>query len=261
MRVVLFLLCAFLGALHAQESWYDKFKIGVEAGLFMNDFDGDIQNATPSTTTFQEELHYKDTDSSFFALRISNDVPYVPDVDISYMNVTQNKNAVLVDKKVVTLGADYNGTVRSQIDYSVLNVVLKATFKHKGSMQKFLRWDFYSGDIEYSLGVNAKTISYRFDIENEDGSLPSFITVDALIPLPHAGVRYYWYDFVVYAHASALSFSDAKAMNYEYGLDYRLFNGFFISASYMHEEFEATERRDTVKFESYGNKFSVKYLF
>lgn len=257
-----FLVCAaLLSSLYAQNEWYDKIKIGVEAGLFMNDFEGDIENATPSTTYFRDELNYKDTDSSFFALKITNDFAYVPDLDISYMNVKQNKNAILEDKKVVTLGADYNGSVRSTIDYSVLNVVVKGTLKSKGSMKKFLRWDIYSGDMEYSLGLNAKMIRYRFDIENDDGTLPSFISVDSLIPLPYAGIKYYWYDFAVYGHVSALSFSEAKAMNYEYGIDYRLFKGFYASASFMHEEFEATERQDTVTFETEGTKLSVKYVF
>lgn len=261
MKTLSFLVIMLFGALNAHAAWYDKVHVGVEAGIFMNDFGGDIQNATPSTTDFQNELNYKDTDSSFFALTLSNDYNYIPDLDISYMGVEQNKNAILDNKKVITLGADYNGTIRSTIEYSVLNVVLKSTFKHKGSMTKVLFWDMYSGDLVYNLGVNAKLISYRFDIEQSDATLPSFISVDSFIPLPYAGVRYYWYDLSVYGHISALSFLDAKAMSYEYGVDYQLFKGFYLSASYMYEEFEATEKQDTVKFESYGNKFGVKYKF
>lgn len=261
MKTIFLSFVLFLGTLSAAESWYEKFSLGAEAGIFMNDFGGDIENATPSKTDFQDELNYKDTDSSFFGLYLTNDIDYVPDLDITYMNVKQNRNAVLENKKVITLGADYNGSIRSTIDYSVLNVVLKSSFKYRGSMKKVLFWNLYSGDIEYNLGVNAKFVSYRFDIETSEAELPSFISVDSAIILPYVGVKYYWYDFIVHAHASALSLSDAKATSYQYGIDYQLFQGFYVSASFMHEEFEATEKQDTVKFQSYGNKLSVKYNF
>lgn len=261
MRILFLMFLPLLGALYAQDSWYEKFHPSFEAGLFMNDFDGDISNATPSEVKFRDELNYDNTNSSFFALRLSNDYNYVPDIDISYMNVQQNKNSELNTTRVITQGGDYNGTIRTKIDYSVLNVVLKSSFKYKGSMAKFWMWDFYTGDIEYNLGLNTKLISYRFDIEHADGSLPSFISVDSVLVLPYVGVKYYWYDFVAYAHGSALSFSEAKAINYEYGLDYRLIKGMYISASYMYEEFEATEKQDTVYFQSYGPKFSIKYHF
>ena len=254
-------LCFLLSSLSGADSWYDKFHLGIEAGIFMNDFGGDIENATPSTTDFQNDLGYKNTDSSYFALHLKNDIDYIPDLDISYMNVEQNRNAILDDKKVVTLGADYNGTIRSKISYSVLNAVIKSSFKYKGSMQKVFFWDLYTGDIEYNVGINAKLINYRFDIEKSDATFPSYITVNSAIILPYVGVNYYWYDFVLHGNVSALSFSDAKATSYEFGVDYQVFKNFYISASYMREEFEATEKQDTVKFESYGNKLSVKYNF
>jgi len=261
MRLLFLMLLPLLGNLYAQDSWYDKFHPGIEAGIFMNDFGGDISNATPSNVDFRDELLYENTNSSYFALTLNNDYDYVPDFEISYMNVEQNKNAELNSTRVITLGALYDGQIRSKIEYSVLNVILKSSFKYKGSMTRFLFWDVYSGDIEYNFGINAKNISYRFDIEKSDGTLPSFISVDSFIPLPYVGVKYYWYDFMFYAHGSALSFLDAKAIDYEAGLDYRLIEKFYVGASYMHEEFEATERQDTVYFKSYGAKLSFKYYF
>jgi len=259
-RLLLFVSLIF-GTLHAADSWYERFTLGVEAGIFMNDFGGDIENATPSKTDFQDDLNYKDTYSSFFALHLKNDIKYLPDLEINYMNVEQNKNAILEDQRVITEAAEYNSTVRSKISYSVLNTILKSSFKFKGSMKKVLFWNLYTGDIEYNLGLNAKFINYRFDIEKSDTTLQSFISVNSAIILPYAGMRYYWYDFILYGHASALSFSDAKATSYEFGVDYRIFDGLYVSASYMHEDFEATEKQDTVTFRSYGNKLSIKYNF
>lgn len=227
----------------------------------MNDFGGDIENATPSSTDFQDDLGYRDTHSSFFALRLKNDIDYIPDLDITYMNVEQNRNAILDDTRVIAAGEDYNGSIRSKISYSVLNAVIKSSFKHKGSMKKIFFWNLYTGDIEYNIGINAKLINYRFDIEKNTGEEPNFITVESAVVLPYLGARYYWYDLVLYGHISALSFSDAKATSYEFGLDYQVFDGFYVSASYMYEDFEATEKLDTVHFQSYGNKLSVKYNF
>jgi len=260
MKKLILSLCFLLSSLGAADSWYNKFHLGLEAGVFMNNFGGDIENATPSLTRFSDDLNYKNTDSSFFALHLKNDIDYVPDLDISYMNVQQNRNAELNDQKFVAAG-DYNGSVRSKISYNVLNTVVKSSFKYKGSMKKFFSWNFYTGDVEYNIGINAKFISYRFDIEKSDTTDANFISVESAIILPYLGAKYYWYDFILHGHVSALSFSDAKATSYEAGIDYQLFKNFYLSASYMYEDFEATEKLDTVYFKSYGNKLAMKYYF
>ncbi|MEA1983976.1 MAG: hypothetical protein U9N39_10565, partial [Campylobacterota bacterium] len=59
----------------------------------------------------------------------------------------------------------------------------------------------------------------------------------------------------------ALSFIEAKSTNYQLGASYRVVGGLSLSAAYLHEEFEAVEKSDTVSFSTSGYKLSFMYAF
>jgi len=89
----------------------------------------------------------------------------------------------------------------------------------------------------------------------------AWIKADILIPLPYLGMKYYRYNTVIYANVSALSFSEAKAVTYHAGIDYRIINTLYLGVSYLHEDFKALEREDTVTFSMDGYKVGFKYIF
>ena len=257
--LVLFFLAI---SLHGDDAWYSKFSAQIEAGVYMNEFGGDLSNSA-SVVDFADELGYEDTYASYFGLVIDNDYSYLPTLNISFINMKQDKDAVLNSNKKVVEKSDFNGSVNSKIDYSVINIALYGSLKQKGSMQRFLRWSFYTGDIEFNLGMNVKSINYQFQIRDMDDTTNTYhyVRVNTFVPLPYLGIRYYLYDLVVFANGSALSLADAKSTNYQAGLEYRVFENFYLGASYMYEDFEATEKEDKVNFQTSGGKFSFKYIF
>ena len=262
LRFLLFL--AFITSLNAAEqSWYNKIYPEIEAGMHFSDFDGTISNAY-SESDFREDYDYTETASSYFALSIYNENDYMPNIVFSYFNAKQNEDSDLNSQIYVADGVfDANDSVSTTIDYQVLNIALYQDLKIKGRRVKFLFWKFYPGDIEFDVGMNLKVITWEFQAKDAIASNPSshWITVDSQIPLPYLGSKYYYYDFRAYANVSALSFSEAKSTNYEVGFDYKVIKHLFLSASYMYEDFKATEKKDTIEFKTRGNKFSFKYVF
>lgn len=259
-KVVLAMLLAVFA--YAEDSWYSKWGVEVEAGIFLNEFDGDLRNAT-SRTDFADELLYKDSYASYFGLKIDNDYDFVPVVHISLIDMKQEKDAILQNTEEVA-GWNFKDSVSSEITYRVINAVFHNSYKIKGAMQKFLRWRYYSGDIEFNLGVNIKYIDYTLKIKNNWTTVPepyAFVNVNTFVALPYIGAKYYWYDFAILAEMSALSVSETKARHYQVGAEYRVYNDLFLNASYVHEDFQATEKKDKVDFKTYGTKFSFKYVF
>jgi hypothetical protein len=122
---------------------------------------------------------------------------------------------------------------------------------------------FYTGDLEFNIGLNTKLFQWEYQIQDLTNlsQSPSWITVNELIPLPYLGVKYHWYDFKLYADVSTLAFSSAKSTSYQFGIDYRVVSGLYLSAGYMSEEFEVVEQLDKVDFQTDGYKFSFKYTF
>ena len=259
------LVCLMLTSLYAKEkSWQEKIYISVEAGMHMSEFDGTLTNET-SSASFRDDFGYSDvTTSSYFALGLMFDYDYVPNIGISYFNDQQNTNMVLNKKiQVADKTFDVNSSVVTDIAYQVLNVVIYEDFKTKGSRVKFFKWNIYPGDIEFDVGINLKVIDWKYQIRDAatTGASTHWVRVEENIPLPYIGFKYYYYRFRAYANISSLSFSDAKSTNYEMGVDFRLVDELYISASYLYEDFEAVEKKDTVKFQTSGNKFSFKYIF
>jgi len=259
--LIFFLLISF--ELQAKE-WYENIHPTLEIGMHLSDFDGTAKN-TGSTSNFQDDFKYTDTSSSYFALDLRLDYPYAPNIQMSYFNDKQNQNTTLTKYTEIADGKfDANATMDSDIEYKVFNIVLYKDFKKKGKFVKYFGKIFYTGDIEFDVGVNLKFIDWRFnlrDAADED----YWDEVNSVIPLPYLGFRYAYYRLRFYTSISTLSFSDAKSTNYEIGVDFRVIDQLYIGASYLYEGFEATVTKDghtdKIDFNTAGNKLSFKYIF
>ncbi len=258
----LFLLVFLTLSLSAEEtSWYDKIETKIEAGLSVVDLDGTMVNPT-SYTYFVDDFDYVNSTYSYFRTDFKFDYDYMPNLDLSYSNMRQF-HRVRVDRPFEVAKVVFDTTVNTKIDHTVFNAVIYKTLKQKGKMVPFLRWKFYTGDIEYGIGINVKHVLFRFQVRDSlsEGTPYTYVQVRDFIPLPHFRFKYYRYNWIVYGDVSALSVAQAKAMSYQIGVDYQIINNLYLSTSYIYEDFSAIEKRDEIKFSSAGNKFSFKYVF
>ncbi|MDO8454145.1 MAG: hypothetical protein Q7S59_06195 [Sulfurimonas sp.] len=238
-------------------AWYTKIHPTVEAAIYLSDFQGTLSNAAPSVIDFKDDFKYANTASSFFSVETRFDYDYVPNIYISYFNMTQ-KNDVNISRGVTMVSTPFTNAA-TNIDYKVLNAVFFQDFKAKGAVKK----GFYLGDIELDIGANLKVIDYL--VRMKDNANPSAIymydKVDALIVLPYAGFKYYRYNFVLFGNISSLSYSESKATSYQFGIEYQVIKNIYLGYSYMYEDFQAIEKKDHIDFRTIGNKFSIKYAF
>lgn len=261
---ILFVFTLLISSHLVSAEWHEKIHPSIEVGMHLSDFDGTIENVN-SSSSFQNDFGYTDTSSSYFTFELKLDYDYAPNVEVSYFNDKQNSNSTFTKYTEIADGKfDVNETVHSSIDYQVLNVVLYKDFKKKGSMVRFFGKSFYTGDIEFDVGLNLKYIDWYFNVRDNDGE-DYWDEVNSIIPLPYIGFKYYYYRLQLYANISALSFSEAKSTNYEFGLYFRVIDDLYMGASYIYEGFEATVEKDdhidTVDFNTAGNKISFKYVF
>lgn len=262
LRNILIMTFVFTSFLHAKDSsWNDGISVKLEAGIFMNDLQGSVSNGV-SSMSFEDELGYTTSETSYFGMEFKFDYDYVPNIDIGYFDVEQNRDSVLDSNKTLA-SREFSGQVFSKMEYSVFHILLYKDIKYKGSYLNFLRWKVYSGDIEYDLGVNVKCINYMIRIKDftSDSDAYSYDRVNSILPMPYIGFKYFWYDFMVLGNVSAFSLDDTEFMSYQLSLDYRVLGNLYLSASYLYESFQALEKKDTVKFKTSGNKFSFKYKF
>jgi len=117
--------------------------------------------------------------------------------------------------------------------------------------------------LEFDIGLDTKLLKWNYEVQDLTNTAlsPSWIHVSEFIPLPYIGMKYYLYNFIMYADTSALAFSSAKSTSYQVGLDYRVVGGLYLSAAYIYEQFKVTEQQDIVDFKTAGYKFSFKYAF
>ncbi len=253
--LLIFPLCA------KEQNWYDNIDLKIEAGIYLPTFGGDISNVY-GETTFDEDLGYNDTTASYFSLFIKHDRAYTPNLIINYFNMKDNQHTTLTNSKNL-VDTSFDSSVATVINSSVLNVVLYQDLMLKGKYLKLFGTYYYTGDLEFDVGLDTKLVSWDFSIQDltDLSKEQSWIEVSEFIPLPYLGINYYLYNLVVYANVSTLSFVDAKATSYQAGVDYRVVDGLYLSAGYLYEEFEAVEDLDTITFNTSGYKFSFKYAF
>lgn len=248
--------------LYAVDSnWYSTVDTKIEASMYLPLSSGSISNSHGSSD-FYDDFGYTDLKASHFSIEFLLNDKYVPNISISYFRMDDNKDVNLT-KSVVVADGTFDALVSTDIKYSILDVAIYQDFKKKGRFFKFIGKQYYSGDIEFDAGLNAKMIYWKFNVKNKSNlsQTISWIKVDEFIPLPYIGVKYYLYDFSAYANISALAFSRAKSTSYQIGVDYRVINTLYLSAGYLYEQFKAVEKLDTVEFETTGYKFGFKYIF
>ena len=261
-RLLLLLSTALL--LQAKErSWYSHFTLEFEAGYQFAEFAGDISNGH-SSASFRDDFSYDNTAFSYFSLDFRNDFAYAPNIKLSYFNNEEITNSTLTKSIKIADGSfDANSSVRTEVNYQVLNALVYETFKAKGRRFRFLKWRVYSGDIDFSVGLNTKLVAWDFLIFDAKAQEPSYhwIRSDEIIFMPYIGFRYYLYRLRLFGNVSALSLSEAKSSYYEAGLDFRVIGSLYISASYLYEDFKVTELKDNIEFSTLGYKFGFKYRF
>ncbi|MEA1920300.1 MAG: hypothetical protein U9N52_10695 [Campylobacterota bacterium] len=256
MRYVL--LFFILLTLHVKAADYS-----VEVGGFMPSFKGDIENPS-STVKYSDDLNYESTLISYFGFNANFDTYYIPNVSIDYFNMIDSQNAVFDSPKEL-VGMDFNGSVSTQTNYQVINLVLHKNFYKPGVYFDLFGDQYYTGDLYFKLGVNLKNIDYEFQIkQNDNPTSPNpyeFITVNSNVILPHFGVLYRLYDLTLFGQGSALAIGDIRANSFKVGADYRLLHYIAVSAGFLYEDFQATEIKDKVTFIASGGYMSIKVFF
>jgi len=248
--------------LYANEKpWYEAVDVKIEVGIYMPTYGGNVLNVH-GKTTFDDDLNYSNTPASYFSLFIRHDRPYTPNIIINYFNMKDNQNSDL-NRTIYLADTSFGSSVSTVIKSSVLNVVLYQDLMLKGKYLKLFGKNYYTGDLEFDVGLDTKVVTWDFSIQDLSDLTKeaSWIKVEEFIPLPYLGINYYLYNLSAYANISALSFVDAKATSYQAGVDYRVVDGLYLSVGYLYEEFEAVEDLDTITFHTSGYKFSFKYAF
>ena len=238
-----------------------KVDINIEVGMYLPTSGGIVSNAE-SKADFENDFGYTDLRASHFSLIFLLDYDYTPNIDISYFNMKDNVDNV-IDRTVRIADGDFNSSVSTTLDYNVLNILFYQDFKQKGKYLPIFGKMYYSGDFEFDVGINARIIDWKFNIQDavDRTKSPSWITVNENIPLPYLGFKYYLYDLTVHADISALAISKAKSTSYNVSFDYVVIDTLYLSVGYLYEQFKAVEKLDTVEFETSGYKFAFKYAF
>ena len=229
----------------------------------MPSFKGDIENPK-STTEYASDLKYDNTLISFFGFDANFDTAYIPNVRLDYFNMIDTQNANFETTKEL-VGVDFNGSVSSQTNYQVFNIILHKAFHRRGMNFNMFGSEYYSGDFYFDFGINLKNIDYEFRIKQNSTPASSnpyeYITVKSNIVLPYFGMKYTIYNLSLFGNVSTLAIGDIRANSYKVGLDYRIFQHIALSGGYMYEDFQATEVEDKVTFIASGGYLSVKILF
>jgi len=238
-----------------------KIKPKIEVGFFSPSLDGSISNIEGSSD-FSTDFLYDKASASYFAADVRIKYDYIPNLSISYFDLQENSDATL-DKNVTVGEGVFGSKVTTLTDFSVLNTTFYQDFYTQGEVFSLFGKKFYTGDIEFDIGVNVKLLRWKFELrdQTDTSKASSWIDVHELVPLPYVGVNYYLYKLTLCAKASALSFVDAKAINYQASLSFRVINNLSLTAGYMYEEFKVVEDDDTIEFKASGYKVSFIYAF
>lgn len=262
------LLLVFSLSLFAQSnSWYSRVDAKIEAGLYLPQLSGSIENVK-GTSDFSQDLGYDKAEASYFSLELRHNYDYIPNVYISYFNMQDDKSTALdsdanATKSVTVANETFNSGIFSTIDYQVFNTTLYQDFRIKGKAFTLFGTHPYSGDLEFDVGLSVKYFQWKYEIKDLSNlsRATSWINVDEFVPVPYIGMKYFRYKLLLYANANALAFSKAKSSAYQVGIGYRVVSGLYLDASYVYERFKAVEKQDTVDFKTTGLKFGFKYAF
>ena len=244
----------------AEDSWYKKLNPKIEAGIYSSSISGDISNI--STVTDFSTLGLDDSRASFFSLSLRPEKKYIPNIKLSYFNMKENSDVVLTDTTTIA-DEDFNTSISTSTSYYNINALLYKDLAIKGKIVSVFGNKIYTGDLEFDVGINIKYLNWKYQVSDKMNltRADSWIEIGQFISLPYLGVKYYRYNLLIYADISALSFQKAEATQLEFGIDYRMVDGLFLSMGYIYEDFDVLEDNDTVNFKTSGPKFSFKYAF
>ncbi len=240
----------------------EKWEMGVGAELYMSKPSGTISNVGSGDTTFEELGYTKETPTSLLYIGVRNHYKYIPDLKISYFHLRDTQNTDL-NKTVQIAGEDYNATIQSDVDYSMWSALLYKDFVLKGDYFSIFSHHFYSGDLEFQLGIDSRFLKWRYTIKDRTDPTrsPSWIEAQTVVPLVYLGMNYYFYNFVVEAQTSNLAISRSKIIEYNVGMKYRFGNSFYIKAGYLYSNIQFVHNDDEVDYTTRGTRVGFEYFF
>lgn len=252
LRYATLLLLLFSAILQAE--------ISVEVGGFAPRFDGQIENPE-SISVYDKDLQYEGTLISYFGAEADFEPWYLPTLRANYFNMSDSKNALLKEGKTF-VEWDYNGSITTWTDYQVLNLMLAKDFYQQGRNLDLFGRNLYTGDLIFDLGLNLKTIDYRFEVR-QNGTIADndFISVQSSIFMPYFALSYKVGYFTLFGEASGLALGEIKANSFKGALEYRLARHIALRGGYMYEDFEATEKKDKITFKAAGAFGTIRFYF
>jgi len=261
MLKVLLPLIFSLSLFAQSDQWYSRINAEIEAGMYIPTLSGTIENIH-GISDFSQDFGYTDAKASYFSIELRHNYDYIPNLYLSYFNMQDSQSATLT-KTVQIVDKSFNSDVFTTIDYQVSDATLYQDLQLKGQVFKLFGRKFYTGDLEFDIGLSAKLLKWHYEVKDltDLARASAWIDVNELIPLPYFGVKYFYYDLMIYTNINDLAFSKAKSSAYRAGIDYRVVGGLYLSASYLYEQFNVVEQQDTVEFKTSGLKFSFKYAF
>ena len=244
-----------------EHSWYSKIDTDIEVSLFLPSIGGTISNVE-GTSDFKSDFGYGDSYATYLALNIKANDNLIPNLSISYFNMQDDTSADL-NKTIKVADGTFSSSVATTIDYQILSAIVYQDLKGKGKMFSLFGKAFYSGDVEFDIGIDTKYLKWNYEVEDlSDTTKPSsWIHITEFIPSPYLGVRYYLYNFVLRGDVSALAFSRAEVASYKIAAEYRVVGGLYLNGGYMYERFNVTEKNDKIEFKTAGYKFGFRYAF
>ncbi len=237
-----------------------RAEISLELGGFTPRFDGEIENPS-SVSVYDKDLQYKGTLISYFGAEADFDAWYLPTLRASYFNMSDSKNA-LFPKGKTFVERDYNGSITTWTDYQVFNAVIAKDFYQQGRTIDIFGRNLYTGDLIFDLGLNLKTIDYRFEVrQNGSTAENDFISVQSSIYMPYFALSYKAGYVTIFGEASGLALGEIKANSFKGALEYRFARHIALRGGYMYEDFEATEKKDKITFKAAGAFGTIRFYF
>ncbi len=252
-------LCSFtIIGVYAFENW----DIGIGADLYMPKPSGSIENVASGKTNFSELGYTKSTPTSILHLNIRNRFDYIPDLKVSYFHLKDTHGSDL-NKTVQIAGEDYNASVQSDIDYSMLSAVFYKSFVLKGEYFSFFSNSIYSGDLEFQLGIDTRVLQWQYTIQDKTDlkRSPSWIQAQTVVPLVYFGANYYFYNLVLEAQTSTLAISESKIIEYNIGLKYRFGDSLYLQAGYLYSNIQFVHNEDEIDYTAKGARGGFEYFF
>ena len=259
-RIIRLLIIWIMGAVSL--FGFERWHIGIGAELYMPKPSGTISNIASGDTTFKTLGFTKSDYASIFHIDVRNDYMLIPNVKVSFFNFKDTENTEL-NTTVEIAHQDFNSTIQSQVDYRVISALFYKGFTVKGDYIHFFSWEFYSGDLEFLLGIDAKFVDWKYTIKDRSDLTrsPAWVRSQTVIPQVFLGIGYYLYNFVFEAQTSNIAFSTSKLIEYSADAKYRFGDSFYLKAGYLFSKIHFVHDDDEVDYKTKGVRVGFEYIF